>query len=140
MEIKKWKPNSTLPILPMPLTTGAICFVDRFRTLYDDDMYDHTVTEYEMYPLERSQIQLGFATAIPEGYYAQIVPLNKSHRWKGLAIVSPEIIDSKYRDEWWVVVVNLSNKKVLLKKGDRICEFILREKINFSFEEVTEFS
>lgn len=140
MLIKKWKPNTVLPIEPIHGDAGAICFINGFKMLCEDGMYEHTVLKLMLRPLERTKIQLGFATVIPDGYYCQIVSLNKSDNWKGLSVInSPNIINSKYRDEWRVIVMNISDKPILMEVGDKICKFILHRTIDITFEEVTEF-
>ncbi|MFX0057596.1 MAG: dUTP diphosphatase [Candidatus Heimdallarchaeota archaeon] len=81
---------------------------------------------YTLKPLERIGCPLGFATAIPKGFYFKVVPRSGLALWEGISIInSPGTIDSGYRNEWMAIVVNLSNEKVTLKKGDRICQIIL---------------
>jgi dUTP pyrophosphatase len=59
--------------------------------------------------------------------------------WEGISIVnSPGTIDSGYRNEWIAIVVNLSNKDIILKKGDRICQIILGKIYNYEFIETNE--
>ena len=106
--------------VPSPLSYGEI----------DDD-------EYTLQPLERILCPLGFATAIPEGYYAAVVPRSGLALWQGLSIVnSPGTIDSGYRNEWGAIVVNLSKSPVTLHKGDKICQLIIRKLVDYEFEEV----
>lgn len=94
---------------------------------------------YILKPLERIGCPLGFSTAIPEGYYFKVVPRSGLGLWDGLSIVnSPGTIDAGYRNEWMAIVVNLSNKEVTLKKGERICQIILSKMYNYKFLEVNE--
>ncbi len=89
---------------------------------------------YILKPLERIGCPLGFATAIPEGYYFKVVPRSGLALWDGLSIVNtPGTIDSGFRNEWMAIVVNLSNKEVTLKKGDRICQIILAKMHDYEF-------
>lgn len=91
---------------------------------------------YTLKPLERIGCPLGFATAIPEGYFFQVVPRSGLALWDGISIVnSPGTIDTGYRNEWMAIVVNLSNNEVTLKKGDRICQIILGKLHNYEFIE-----
>ena len=91
---------------------------------------------YTLKPLERIGCPLGFATAIPEGFYFKVVPRSGLGLWEGLSIVnSPGTIDTGYRNEWMAIVVNLSNKEVILRKGDRICQIILGKIHNDEFME-----
>ncbi|MFX1377219.1 MAG: dUTP diphosphatase [Promethearchaeota archaeon] len=92
---------------------------------------------YTLKPLERIGCPLGFATAIPEGYYFKVVPRSGLALWEGLSIVnSPGTIDSGYRNEWMAIVVNLSNKEVTLNKGERICQIILGKTHDYEFIDV----
>ena len=51
---------------------------------------------------------------------------------------SPGTIDTGYRNEWMAIVVNLSNKDVILRKGERICQIILGKIHQYSFVETDE--
>jgi len=87
---------------------------------------------YNLKPLERVGCPLGFATAIPKGYYFKVVPRSGLALWEGISIVnSPGTIDSGYRNEWMAIIVNLSNDDVVLNKGDRICQIILSKIYNY---------
>lgn len=102
---------------------------------------DVNTDSYILKPLERIGCSLGFATAIPEGYYFKVVPRSGLALWEGLSILnSPGTIDSGYRNEWMAIVINLSNTDVTLKKGDRICQIILTRIVEYQFEEVDELS
>lgn len=91
---------------------------------------------YTLKPLERIGCPLGFATAIPEGYYFKVVPRSGLALWEGISIVnSPGTIDAGYRNEWMAIVVNLSNRDVVLKKGERICQIILAKGYDYEFVE-----
>ncbi len=94
---------------------------------------------YTLKPLERIGCPLGFATAIPEGYYFRVVPRSGLALWDGISILNtPGTIDAGYRNEWMAIVVNLSNKEVMLKKGERICQIILGKMHDYEFEEIEE--
>ncbi len=97
--------------------------------------------EYTLHPLQRVDCRLGFATEIPFGYYAQIVPRSGLALWDGLTVLNtPATIDSGFRNEWIVIIVNISNKPVKLKKGDRICQIIIKKLVKFELREVEELS
>jgi len=94
---------------------------------------------YTLKPLERIGCPLGFSTAIPEGYYFKVVPRSGLALWEGVSIVnSPGTIDAGYRNEWMAIVVNLSNKEVILNKGERICQIILSKMYDYNFVETDE--
>ncbi|MBY8992139.1 MAG: dUTP diphosphatase [Candidatus Lokiarchaeota archaeon] len=102
----------------------------------EKELEDIKADSYTLKPLERIGCPLGFATAIPEGYYFKVVPRSGLALWEGLSIVnSPGTIDSGYRNEWMAIVVNLSNKEVTIKKGERICQIILGKLHSYEFIE-----
>jgi len=60
-------------------------------------------------PLERRLIPTGLFIAIPHGYEAQIRPRSGLAIKRGLSLVNtPGTIDSDYRGEWMVPIINLS--------------------------------
>jgi dUTP pyrophosphatase len=96
---------------------------------------------YTLKPLERIGCPLGFATAIPKGFYFKVVPRSGLALWDGISIVnSPGTIDSGYRNEWMAIVVNLSNENVTLNKGDRICQIILGKMYDYQVVETKNLS
>jgi dUTP pyrophosphatase len=129
--IKKLREDAILPKIATQGDAGADCFIGTFKQIVDSDkkqIEELDVDEYTLQPLERIGCPLGFATAIPEGYYAAVVPRSGLALWQGLTIVNtPGTIDAGYRNEWMAIVVNLSDKPVTLKKGDKICQFIIRK-------------
>ena len=85
-------------------------------------------------PLERKIIATGIKLALPEGYEAQIRPRSGLAAKYGISILnSPGTIDSDYRGEIGVILVNLSNKVFTINSGDRIAQLVLTkyEKINW---------
>lgn len=145
LKIKRWRPNSKLPIYAKPGDAGADCFIDCFKEIITEsgkkELKELNQEEYVLRPLERVGCGLGFCTEIPEGYYAAVVPRSGLALWEGISLVNtPGTIDAGYRNEWMAIVVNLSNKEVRLKKGDRICQFILRKLETYSMVEVETLS
>ena len=127
--IQKIRENAILPKIANQGDAGADCFISAFKQIIDPDtkqLEELDVEEYSLQPMERIGCPLGFATAIPEGYYAAVVPRSGLALWQGLALVNtPGTIDAGYRNEWMAIVVNLSDRPVTLKKGDKICQFII---------------
>lgn len=138
--IKKWQPDAILPKIATNGDAGADCYINGFKKIINPqkkELQVMDVSEYTLEPLERVLCPLGFATAIPEGYYAAVVPRSGLALWEGLSIVnSPGTIDAGYRNEWGAIVVNLSNRPVILHKGDKICQLIIRKLVEYDFDEV----
>lgn len=79
----------------------------------------------ELKPLERKLIGTGIFLEIPEGYEAQIRPRSGLALKKGLTVLnSPGTIDSDYRGEIGVILINLSNQNVIIEDGERICQMV----------------
>lgn len=133
-------------IIPQPSKlgdAGSDARIMGFKKIYSEngkrELVDINTDAYTLKPLERIGCPLGFSTAIPEGYYFKVVPRSGLALWEGISIVnSPGTIDSGYRNEWMAIVVNLSNREVTLKQGDRICQIILGKMHNFKFIETEE--
>ena len=92
---------------------------------------DHPI---DLKPLERKIIATGIKLALPEGYEAQIRPRSGLAAKHGISILnSPGTIDSDYRGEIGVILVNLSNQVFTINRGDRIAQLVLTkyEKINW---------
>ena len=138
--IKKLRNDVEIPNPSKPGDAGADARIVGFKKISKKkdkkELIEIDSDSYTLKPLERIGCQLGFATAIPEGYYFKVVPRSGLALWEGISIVnSPGTIDSGYRNEWMAIVVNLSNEQATLKKGDRICQIILSKISNYKFIE-----
>lgn len=77
-------------------------------------------------PLQRCAIPTGFALALPQGYEAQIRPRSGLALRQGLTILNaPGTIDADYREEVKVLLINLGDKPVEVKRGDRVAQLIV---------------
>lgn len=77
-------------------------------------------------PMERRLIPTGLYIAIPDGYEAQIRPRSGLAIKRGLTIVNtPGTIDSDYRGEILVPMINLSNEPQMIADGERIAQMII---------------
>jgi dUTP pyrophosphatase len=75
---------------------------------------------------KRALIPTGLFIEIPVGYEAQIRPRSGLAIKKGISVLnSPGTIDSDYRGEVCVILINLSDKDFVIKDGDRICQMII---------------
>ena len=81
-----------------------------------------------------SLIKTGLFIEIPEGFDAQIRPRSGLALKYGITVLnSPGTIDSDYRGEIGVILVNLSKNDFVIKNGDRIAQIVFSkfEKINW---------
>ena len=90
-------------------------------------------------PLERRLFRTGFAIAIPPGYECQIRPRSGLALKHGITLPnSPATIDSDYRGELMVALVNLGSERFTVTRGMRIGQLVFARVEQASFREVTE--
>lgn len=77
-------------------------------------------------PGERATIPTGIAVAIPPGHGGLVVPRSGLAAKHGLSVVNgPGLIDSGYRGEVNVILVNLGSKPFEYERGDRIAQLMV---------------
>lgn len=90
------------------------------------DLRAFLIESIELGPLERKLIPTGLYIELPVGYEAQIRPRSGLSLKKGLTVLNtPGTIDADYRGEIGVIIVNLSNEKVVIENGERIAQMII---------------
>jgi dUTP pyrophosphatase len=93
--------------------------------------------EGELAPMERRLFATGFAIAIPAGYEVQLRPRSGLALREGLTLPNtPATIDSDYRGELKVALVNLGAAPVRVTRGMRIAQMLVSKVEPASFEEV----
>ena len=77
-------------------------------------------------PLERAMVPTGLFLEIPLGYEAQVRP-RSGLAWKNgiTCLNSPGTVDSDYRGEIKIIMVNLSAEEHVIKNGDRIAQMVI---------------
>jgi dUTP pyrophosphatase len=98
------------------------------RFSYDGDAaFDlPTAIDAELSPGRRRKLPTGLAFAIPAGYAGLVLPRSGLAQRLGIGVVnSPGLIDSGYRGEVSVILVNLSGSNVSFKRGDRIAQLMV---------------
>ncbi len=77
-------------------------------------------------PLERILIPTGLFIELPEGYEAQIRPRSGMAFKHGISVLNtPGTIDTDYRGEIKIILVNLSNQEFTVNHGDRVAQMII---------------
>ncbi len=90
-------------------------------------------------PMERKLIPTGLYIALPEAYEAQIRPRSGLAIKRGLSMVNtPGTIDSDYRGEIMVAMINLSNEVQIINDGERIAQMIIAKYEKAEWEQVNE--
>ncbi len=89
-------------------------------------------------PGERAAIPTGIAVAIPEGYAGFVHARSGRALKEGLALANaPGLIDSGYRGEIRVVVVNLDRTSSIdIKRGEKIAQLVIQPVARATIEEV----
>ena len=91
--------------------------------------------------LERALIPAGLVFEIPNGFELQVRPRSGLSLKKGLSIPnSPGTIDSDYRGELKIIVINLSNQLVVIEDQQRIAQVVLCPVFQAQLEWVDELS
>lgn len=77
-------------------------------------------------PMERRLIPTGLHVALPDGYEAQVRSRSGMALKYGVTVLnSPGTVDSDYRGEICVLLVNLSNEPYTVHEGDRIAQLVI---------------
>ena len=91
--------------------------------------------EIELKPLERFLFPTGIAISLPKDLEAQIRPRSGLAIKNGITLLNtPGTVDSDYRGEIKVILVNISNDKYTIKPGDRIAQMVLSQFVQGQFE------
>jgi dUTP pyrophosphatase len=90
-------------------------------------------------PGERSAIPTGLAVAVPAGFELQVRPRSGLALKSGVTVANaPGTIDSDYRGEVRVILVNLGTEPFVVRRGDRIAQLVLAPVARAKFAETTE--
>lgn len=105
------------------------------------DLYANLEFNVSLKPLERSLIPTGLHIALPAGYEAQIRPRSGLAIKQGITCLNtPGTIDSDYRGEIKVILINLSNEEQIIKNGDRIAQMVIASYQQAHFVQVNQLS
>lgn len=90
-------------------------------------------------PLQRYLVPTGLYIELPQGYEGQMRPRSGLAIKQGLTCLnSPGTIDSDYRGELKVVLVNLGNETQRIEHGDRIAQLVINKVEQVNLVQVTE--
>lgn len=130
MKVEKLYEDSLLPVRANPTDSGLDVFVHNVKKYYDieDVLFEGEVLQFPLYlfPNERVLIGCGIAVSVESGYEIQVRPRSGLALKQGLSIVNtPGTIDSSYRGEVGVILINHSNKCQKISKGDKIAQLVV---------------
>ena len=113
--------------LPSPATAGSAGY--DLASAEDGDLA----------PLERKLFRTGFSIAVPDGYECQLRPRSGLALRHGITLPNtPATVDSDYRGELMVALVNLGTEKFRVTRGMRIAQMIIARVERVSFRPVDE--
>lgn len=122
--VKKLDPRAVIPTAASPNAAGL-------------DL--STIAPIEMRPGTRLLVGTGLAMMIPTGYEGQIRPRSGLAFRSGVTVLNaPGTIDSDYRGEVMVLLVNHGPNVVCIEAGDRIAQLVVAPVLHPACVEVTE--
>ena len=90
------------------------------------DLRAHLAEPIILKPLERNIIKTGLFISLPTGYEAQIRPRSGLSIKSGITVLnSPGTVDSDYRGEIGIILINLSDTNFEINTGDRIAQMVI---------------
>jgi dUTP pyrophosphatase len=95
--------------------------------------------EVTLAPGARHAVATGFAVAIPEGYEIQVRPRSGLALKHGISVPNaPGTIDSDYRGELKVILINHGSEAFVVQRGDRIAQLVLAPVTQAAWDEADE--
>jgi dUTP pyrophosphatase len=126
VEVKRLAHGEGLP-LPAYATTGAA------------GMDVVAAEDVVIAPGGRHAVATGLAVAIPEGYEIQVRPRSGLALKHGITVPNtPGTIDSDYRGELKVILINLGAEPFTIARGDRVAQLVLAPVVQAAWDEVAE--
>lgn len=93
----------------------------------------------ELQPQQRAAVPTGLAVEIPQGWEVQVRPRSGLALRDGVTVLNaPGTIDSDYRGEVRILLVNLGVQAVTLRRGDRIAQWVVAPAPQAEFLEIDE--
>ena len=90
-------------------------------------------------PRARHAVATGFALAIPAGYEVQVRPRSGLALKHGVTVPNtPGTIDSDYRGELKIILINHGDEPFAIERGDRIAQLVLAPVVQARWDEVAE--
>jgi len=101
------------------------------------DLLADLESELVLGPGERRLVPTGLGVAIPPGFEGQVRPRSGLAAREGLTVLNaPGTIDSDYRGEVQVLLVNLGTAPVHVRRGDRIAQLVVAPVASIVWQEV----
>lgn len=128
IRVKKLHPNAVLPTYGSAEAAGA-------------DLYACLDTAVTIAPGEVFWVPTGIALEVPKGCAGLVYARSSMGAKRGLAPANKVgVVDSDYRGEIRVVLLNHSNQPQVLQPGERVAQFVITPVLTPAYEEVEELS
>ena len=120
--------NASTNELPAYATAGAAGM----------DLRANLTAPIVLQPMQRCLVPTGLFIQLPDGYEAQIRPRSGLALKQGITCLNtPGTIDSDYRGEVGVILINLSNEVQHIHSGDRIAQMLIKKVEKATFIQVS---
>ncbi len=108
------------------------------QATFSDAWYDLFSTEsYVLKHGERKLFKTNISTAIPHGYYGRIAPRSGLAYKHGIDVLAG-VIDSGYRGDIGIILINFWEEDFTVNEGDKIAQFIIEKCHYVERQEVSE--
>jgi len=122
--VKKFDKNIKLPTYETSGSSGM-------------DLVAYIKNKITIKPGKTAMISTGIAIAIPKNYEIQIRPRSGLAAKKGISVLNtPGTVDSDYRGEIKIILINLSEESFVVKSGDRVAQMVLCPVVKAKLKEV----
>jgi len=117
-------PVSDIVEIPIQISEGAT--MPKYQTSGAAGLDLCCSEDFALKPLERRLVSTGLKIAIPEGFEGQVRPRSGLAIKHGISMVnSPGTIDSDYRGELRLILINFGTETVQFNEGDRIGQLVI---------------
>ncbi|WP_454718596.1 dUTP diphosphatase [Caulobacter segnis] len=117
IRFKRWEGQADLPV-PAYASAGAAGFDLRAHVPEDEAMV--------IKPGARAMVPTGFSVAVPDGFEMQVRPRSGLAFKNGVTVVNaPGTVDSDYRGQVCVLLINLGEEDFTIRRGDRIAQGVI---------------
>lgn len=135
--------TATLPVtVPLKrLDNGADLALPQYETAGSAgaDIRAAVDAPLRLEPGQRALVPAGFAMALPAGYEAQVRPRSGLAVKNGITVLNaPGTIDSDYRGEVRVPLINLGDEAFTVERGMRIAQLVIAPVVQAGFDEVSD--